>query len=49
MIDNSYTTRDDITSYVFADEDKVGPIVLASMLGIAIIFNFVLNLFDIAK
>jgi hypothetical protein len=29
------------------DEDKFGPIVLASMLGFAIVVNFAVNLYDI--
>lgn len=31
------------------DEDKVGPTILASMLGFAILVNFAVNLYDISK
>ena len=33
---------------LITDEDKVGPIALAAMLGFAIVVNFGVNLFDIS-
>jgi hypothetical protein len=38
-----------IDPYLFLDEDKVGPIVLATLLGVAIFVNFAVKLYSYAR